>query len=201
MDGKVKESLQKLFDGDEELVEEFAQSVDSTNQQVNGMVHQSVEEEELAEEDSTVVDSATVEDETEEEEVLDAVEEETIVELDERFIEDLLTDLEDHDGFQQMIQKLISPLQTQLKEAQTLISKLQNQVKSLQTAQQDVERTVQEDEVQKRERWEQDLPSNRVVVSYRARGVVEEATEPVVNQNGSYADVAANTLKNKIYGG
>jgi len=197
MDEKIKGNLDKLMG--EELADEFEQVADGVNQRVNeSTVHQTTVEE-------IVEETETVEDEEEVLEVVEGVEEETIVELDETFIDDMLTDLVEHDGFQQFVDErlngVIGGLNKQVQNLQQLVTTLQNQVTQLRTAQQATDQALQETEVEQRERWQNDLPAgNRTVVSYRPRVQVEEVVTVNGNNNGNYAEVANKTL-NKILGG
>lgn len=184
MDEKVKEELNVLFDGDEELVDSFAQSADSINQEINEtMVHQSADIEE----------TETVEEETEDVEETET--EDVIVELDETFIDDLLVDLSENESFEQHLETRFEQFSLPIvQRLQTQIENLQNELKQVkQTLQQNQEK-LQETEVEQRERWENDLPQ-KTIVSYRARN---RDNDEVVQTNGkpeSYADVASKTLK------
>lgn len=197
MNDKIKKALIDLYEGNEELANQFEQSADRINQEINeNMIHQSVEEvEEVTEEIEEVVEE--IEDELEEDEV-----EGSVVELDETFLPNLLADLEGNEQFEEMVQErinqAIAPLIEQLNSVVTALNVAQNKITALQTTQQETNRIVQENEAEKRQRWENDSP-RKTVVSYRPRLQEIEEAEPVVN-NGSYADKANNTL-NKILGG
>ena len=181
MNSKVKEAAVKLL-GDR-LADIFEEQADEVNQEINeNMVHQTTEET-VEDEIVNEVEEEVLEDEldTEEGEVIE-------LEFD---LEDVLTDLVNDEGFNQMVQGMIL---SHVMELQSEISRLQNEVNQVRQAQQNVEVQIRESEQEKRQRWDNDKPASRTVVSYRARQPENVAT---VVQNGSYEN-KANSVLNKI---
>jgi hypothetical protein len=196
MDKRVKEALELLAGGDEELLESFVSKVDSVNQAVedNGLIHQNTEEAE----ESEVTEEPSEEEESTDESTDESTEEEPTqvgeqlqFELDDEVISKVAEEVvgsTEISEFMQSVNDAIARINKQIEDLNNEVQQFRASVitKNKEVAQKLEALSKEEDE--KRQEWVSDLPAQRgVKVSYRAR-------EMQSSENKSYQEIADETI-------
>lgn len=196
MNARVQAALQKLFQGDEELVEGFAGQVDDVNREVAEMVHREVENETEAVDESTEGENEstdTAESETEEVGEAETIELTAEVEVD---VTPELVDIiyqQIADRVQATVTEAIAANNEQINGLFAEMRQLRDGLRELNSAVNDVaeeQAVIQEDRPVK----------VRKVLTVRARPESTDVVTPAAEKPTNLADTANATLKN-IYGG
>ncbi len=176
MEKKVKDELIKLVG--QENADEFEERANLTNQSVEGMIHQSVEEDVVTE----VSEEDTIE-EQEEEGTIGGV-----IELGEDFLENVVEDVLTHQSF-------TTALETLRQESNQIFTELTESINTLTAQLQQIQQTTTTVADTIQERRENDLPLTRV--NYR-RPRQNTTVNPTEQETKSYADIARSTLDKKL---